>query len=79
MELLTKASCSDAVTDREKANLDIAYRAALEAIVMLKKWRCLYLLFKNNGFAVIDACVVILSTSNAFSELSQIAVAILAY
>ncbi len=36
MELLTKASYSDAVTDREKANLDIAYRAALEAIVMLK-------------------------------------------
>ena len=36
MKLLTKASWSDEVTDREKANLQVAYRAACEAIVMLK-------------------------------------------
>ena len=36
MKLLTKASWSDAVTQREKDNLQIAYRAACEGIVMLK-------------------------------------------
>ena len=36
MELLTKASRSDAVTQREKENLQVAYRAACESIVMLK-------------------------------------------
>ena len=36
MKLLTKASWSDAVTQREKDNLRIAYRAACESIVLLK-------------------------------------------
>lgn len=36
MKLLTKAAYTDAVSEREKHNLDIAYRAALEAIVMLE-------------------------------------------
>ena len=36
MELLTKASWSDEVTQREKDNLQVAYRAACESIVMLK-------------------------------------------
>ena len=36
MELLTKASRSDAVTDRERENLQVAYRAACEGIVLLK-------------------------------------------
>ena len=36
MELLTKASRSDAVTDRERENLAVAYRAACEGIVLLK-------------------------------------------
>ena len=36
MELLTKASWSDEVTQREKDNLQVAYRAASESIVMLK-------------------------------------------
>ena len=36
MNLLTKASWSDAVTQREKDNLQIAYRAACEGIVLLK-------------------------------------------
>ncbi len=36
MTLLTKASRSDAVTQREKENLEVAYRAACESIVMLK-------------------------------------------
>ncbi len=36
MELRTKASRSDAVTDRERENLQIAYRAACEGIVLLK-------------------------------------------
>ena len=36
MKLLTKASCSDMVTQREKDNLQIAYRAACEGIVLLK-------------------------------------------
>ena len=36
MELLTKAVFSDAVTEREKQNLDVAYRAACESVVMLK-------------------------------------------
>ena len=36
MNLLTKASWSDAVTQREKDNLQVAYRAACEGIVMLK-------------------------------------------
>lgn len=36
MRILTKASFSDAVTQREKENLHIAYRAACEGIVMLK-------------------------------------------
>ena len=36
MGLLTKASWSDAVTQREKDNLQVAYRAACESIVMLK-------------------------------------------
>ena len=36
MKLLTKASWSDEVTQREKDNLQVAYRAACESIVMLK-------------------------------------------
>ena len=36
MELLTKASWSDEVTQREKDNLQVAYLAACESIVMLK-------------------------------------------
>ena len=36
MELLTKASYSGDVTQRELENLEVAYRAACEAIVMLK-------------------------------------------
>lgn len=36
MEPLTKASYSDDVSDREKRNLEVAYRAACESVVMLK-------------------------------------------
>ena len=36
MELRTKASYSDAVTDRERENLAVAYRAACEGVVLLK-------------------------------------------
>ena len=36
MELLTKASRSDAVSQRERENLQIAYQAACEGIVLLK-------------------------------------------
>ena len=36
MELLTKASYSNEVTQREKENLQIAYEAACEAVVLLK-------------------------------------------
>ena len=36
MELLTKASFSSEVSEREKRNLDVAYRAACESIVLLK-------------------------------------------
>ena len=36
MELLTKARWSDEVNQREKDNLQVAYRAACESIVMLK-------------------------------------------
>ena len=36
MELLTKASRSDGVNDRERENREVAYRAACEGIVMLK-------------------------------------------
>ena len=36
MELLTKASRSSAVTDRERENRNVAYRAACEGIVLLK-------------------------------------------
>lgn len=36
MKLLTKASTSDAVTQREKENLQIAYHAACEGMVLLK-------------------------------------------
>ena len=36
MELLTKASPSDAVTQREKDNLQVAYRAACEGMVLLR-------------------------------------------
>lgn len=36
MELLTKASYSAEVSEREKSNLDVAYRAACESIVLLK-------------------------------------------
>ena len=36
MKLLTKARYTDAVTQREKDNLQVAYRAACESIVMLK-------------------------------------------
>ncbi|MFR5875081.1 MAG: glycoside hydrolase family 3 protein [Eubacterium sp.] len=49
MELLTKASYSDEVTEREKTNLDIAYRAALESIVMLKNDGALP--FRDNSIA----------------------------
>lgn len=36
MELRTKASRSDAVTERERENLQVAYRAACEGVVLLK-------------------------------------------
>ena len=36
MELLTKASWSNEVTQREKENLQVAYQAACESIVLLK-------------------------------------------
>lgn len=36
MKLLTKASYSDEVTQREKENLQVAYQAACEAMVLLK-------------------------------------------
>lgn len=36
MELLTKASFSDEVSDRERRGRDVAYRAACESIVLLK-------------------------------------------
>ncbi len=36
MKLLTKASYSDAVSKRERENLEVAYRAACEAMVLLK-------------------------------------------
>ena len=36
MELLTKASRSDAVSEREKENLAVAYHAACEGVVLLK-------------------------------------------
>lgn len=36
MKLLTKASYSDAVSERERHSLDVAYRAACESIVLLK-------------------------------------------
>ena len=36
MKLLTKASYSGEVTEREKKNLDVAYRAACESMVLLK-------------------------------------------
>lgn len=36
MKLLTKASYSPEVSEREKRNLDVAYRAACESIVLLK-------------------------------------------
>lgn len=36
MELRTKASRSDAVTQRERENLQVAYRAACEGVVLLK-------------------------------------------
>ncbi|MBE6951896.1 MAG: hypothetical protein E7451_11295 [Ruminococcaceae bacterium] len=36
MELRTKASRSNAVTDRERENLQVAYRAACEGVVLLK-------------------------------------------
>ncbi len=36
MELLTKASYSGDVSEREKKNLEVAYRAACESMVLLK-------------------------------------------
>ncbi|MCR4790348.1 MAG: glycoside hydrolase family 3 C-terminal domain-containing protein [Treponemataceae bacterium] len=36
MNIITKASYSDAVSEREKRNLDIAYKLACEAIVLMK-------------------------------------------
>ena len=36
MKLLTKASYSDEVTQREKENLQVAYQAACEGMVLLK-------------------------------------------
>ena len=36
MELLTKASYSGEVSEREKRNLEVAYRAACESMVLLK-------------------------------------------
>ena len=36
MELLTKASYSDEISQREKDNLEVAYRAACEGMVLLK-------------------------------------------
>ena len=36
MELLTKASYSGEISEREKRNLEVAYRAACESMVLLK-------------------------------------------
>ena len=36
MKLLTKASYSPEVSEREKRNLEVAYHAATESIVLLK-------------------------------------------
>lgn len=41
MKLLTKAAATDEVTQREKDNLTIAYKAACEAMVLLKNEGCL--------------------------------------
>ena len=41
MELLTKASYSDEVTQRERENLQLAYEAACEGMVLLKNEGCL--------------------------------------
>lgn len=41
MKLLTKASYSSEVSEREKRNLDVAYRAACESIVLLKNEKVL--------------------------------------
>ena len=41
MELRTKASRSNAVSDRERENLQVAYRAACEGVVLLKNDCCL--------------------------------------
>ena len=47
MKLLTKASYSNEVTGREKRNLDVAYRAACESIVLLRNEQVLPLQTKK--------------------------------
>lgn len=47
MELLTKASCSNEMSEREKKNLKVAYRAACESIVLLKNEQILPLQTKK--------------------------------
>lgn len=47
MKLLTKASYSSEVSEREKRNLDVAYRAACESIVLLKNEKVLPLKTKK--------------------------------
>jgi len=53
MRLLTKASCSDEVTQREKDNRKVAYEAACEAMVLLKNDGTLPL--KTNKVALFGA------------------------
>ena len=53
MGLLTKARYTDEVTDREKRNLEVAYKAACESMVLLKNDNILP--FKEKKIALFGA------------------------